>query len=664
MNVARIASLLAGRAAHRGRHDHQPLLLVGPAGDRAGADAIAAGRAEVAVAGGTESMSLIPMGGHKIVAQPDAARALSRQLPRHGPDRGAGREEVRHRPRAGRTRSRSPRTRRRSRPSRPGSSRTRSCRSPSAVPNGDGKPKTITFDTDEGPRADTTPAALAKLRAGVRRRRHRHRGQRVADVGRRRGRGRDVGASAPRRWASRRCARFVTYAVAGVPPEIMGIGPVEAIPKALKQAGLTLADIDLIELNEAFACQALAVIEALGLDPAKVNVNGGAIALGHPLGLHRRQADRADPRRDGAAQGPLRPGHDVRGRRHGRRRNSRKGCRADGHRDQGPADRAARGGSFLIEDRAPDEVFTPEDFTEEQRMIGETAAEFMENECCRGCPRSSRSKYEATRELLQQGGRAGPAGHRDPRGVRRPGARQGLRLHRLARTSARDGSFAVSYMGHTGIGTLPIVYFGTEEQKQKYLPKFATRRVDQLVLAVRGVARPRDAMNAKAQGGALARRQELDPERREDVADQRRASPTSTSPSPRWTASTSPPSSSTRASPGVSLGAEEKKTGIKGSLHAPADPARRGHPAGEPAGRDRQGPQDRLQHPQHRALQAGRRRHRRRQARDRRRRSSTRKARTAFGQPDRRLRPHPPQARRDGDPAPTCRSRWSTAPPA
>jgi acetyl-CoA acyltransferase len=69
-----------------------------------------------------------------------------------------------------------------------------------------------------------------------------------------------------------------------VPPEIMGIGPIEAIPKALKQAGLTLADIDLIELNEAFATQALAVIESLGLDPAKVNVNGGAIALGHPLG--------------------------------------------------------------------------------------------------------------------------------------------------------------------------------------------------------------------------------------------------------------------------------------------------------------------------------------------------------------------------------------------
>jgi acetyl-CoA acyltransferase len=79
-------------------------------------------------------------------------------------------------------------------------------------------------------------------------------------------------------------ARFLAYATAGVPPEVMGIGPVEAIPKALKQAGLKLESIDLIELNEAFAVQALAVIRELGLDTSKLNVNGGAIALGHPLG--------------------------------------------------------------------------------------------------------------------------------------------------------------------------------------------------------------------------------------------------------------------------------------------------------------------------------------------------------------------------------------------
>jgi len=79
-------------------------------------------------------------------------------------------------------------------------------------------------------------------------------------------------------------ARYRSFAVAGVAPEMMGIGPVDAIPKALKQAGLTLEEIDLIELNEAFAAQALAVIREAGLDPAKVNINGGAIAMGHPLG--------------------------------------------------------------------------------------------------------------------------------------------------------------------------------------------------------------------------------------------------------------------------------------------------------------------------------------------------------------------------------------------
>src|SRR5512134_785729 len=79
-------------------------------------------------------------------------------------------------------------------------------------------------------------------------------------------------------------ARFVSFAVGGVPPELMGIGPVVAIPKALKLAGLSLNDIDLIELNEAFATQSLAVIRQLELDESKVNVNGGAIALGHPLG--------------------------------------------------------------------------------------------------------------------------------------------------------------------------------------------------------------------------------------------------------------------------------------------------------------------------------------------------------------------------------------------
>ncbi len=113
-------------------------------------------------------------------------------------------------------------------------------------------------------------------------------------------------------------ARFVSFAVGGVPPEIMGIGPVAAVPKALKLAGWTIDDIDLIELNEAFAAQALAVMRALEIDEEKVNVNGGAIALGHPLGCTGANADGAAPERAGAARRALWHGHDVHRRRHGR----------------------------------------------------------------------------------------------------------------------------------------------------------------------------------------------------------------------------------------------------------------------------------------------------------------------------------------------------------
>lgn len=143
--------------------------------------------------------------------------------------------------------------------------------------------RTQTFDTDEGPRADTTPEALAKLRpvfhikgavtAGN--------SSQTSD-----GAGAVVVMSSERAQALgfKPLARFISYAVGGVPPEIMGMGPVVAAPKALKLAGLRLDQIDLIELNEAFACQALAVMRELGIDGERVNVNGGAIALGHPLG--------------------------------------------------------------------------------------------------------------------------------------------------------------------------------------------------------------------------------------------------------------------------------------------------------------------------------------------------------------------------------------------
>jgi len=148
-----------------------------------------------------------------------------------------------------------------------------------------GQPKTrrFTFDTDEGPRADTTLEALGKLRPAFH-------VKGVVTAGN--SSQTSDGAAAVTVMSRARAeelglkplARFVSFAVGGVPPEIMGMGPVVAVPKALKRAGLTLADIDLIELNEAFAGQALAVMRELGLDESKVNVNGGAVALGHPLG--------------------------------------------------------------------------------------------------------------------------------------------------------------------------------------------------------------------------------------------------------------------------------------------------------------------------------------------------------------------------------------------
>ena len=139
------------------------------------------------------------------------------------------------------------------------------------------------FSADEGPRADTSAEALAKLKPAFHAQGSVTAGNSsqtsdgaAAAVLIEAGRARELGL-AP-------LARLVAYAVTGCLPEEMGIGPVTAIPKALKLAGLKLEDIELIELNEAFAAQSLAVIRTLGLDPEKVNVNGGAIALGHPLG--------------------------------------------------------------------------------------------------------------------------------------------------------------------------------------------------------------------------------------------------------------------------------------------------------------------------------------------------------------------------------------------
>ena len=143
--------------------------------------------------------------------------------------------------------------------------------------------RNYTMDTDEGPRADTSVEVLAKLKpafaAG---------GMVTAGNSSQTSDGAAfvivMGEKMMNELGLKPIGRLVACASAGVPPRVMGIGPLAAIPKALKQVGMNLNDIDLVELNEAFASQALAVIREVGLDPAKVNINGGAIALGHPLG--------------------------------------------------------------------------------------------------------------------------------------------------------------------------------------------------------------------------------------------------------------------------------------------------------------------------------------------------------------------------------------------
>ncbi len=145
------------------------------------------------------------------------------------------------------------------------------------------KTREFVFDTDEGPRAGTTLDALAKLKPVFA-----QGGSVTAGNSSQTSDGAAFVMICNKKFLEahnlKPIARLVTYAVAGVPPRIMGIGPIYSIPKALKQAGMTLDQIDQIELNEAFASQSVAIIRELGINPEKVNVNGGAISLGHPLG--------------------------------------------------------------------------------------------------------------------------------------------------------------------------------------------------------------------------------------------------------------------------------------------------------------------------------------------------------------------------------------------
>lgn len=249
------------------------------------AERIRAGGAEAIVAGGSESMSLIPRGGSKLAPNP----WFVDHRPEFYLNMGLTAEKLREK--YGITREDSDAFALRSHQNAV-AAQAAGRFDDEIVPveietvaaNG-GKPVTnrVTFAKDEGPRADTNLEALAKLKPVFHAKGTVTAGNssQTSD-----------GAAAALVMSERKArdlglkpkARFVSFAVGGVPPEIMGIGPVVAIPKALKLAGLTLDQVEVIELNEAFACQALGVIREAGLDPKRVNVNGGAIALGHPLG--------------------------------------------------------------------------------------------------------------------------------------------------------------------------------------------------------------------------------------------------------------------------------------------------------------------------------------------------------------------------------------------
>jgi acetyl-CoA acyltransferase len=295
MNVARIAALRAGLPVESSAMTINRFCSSGLQAIALAAQRIMAGQGEVAVAGGTESMTMVPMGGNKVAPNP--------WLMDHYPDAylGMGLTAENLATKYGITREHADEFSLASHQKALAAiaagkfkdeivpvevSYTELERAAGANGNpGGARKKTakMTFDTDEGPRADTSMEALAKLKPAF----HVH-GTVTAGNSSQMSDGAAaavlMSAERARELGIKPLARFIAFATAGCPPEEMGVGPVFAIPKALKIAGLKLDDIDLIELNEAFAAQALSVIKLAGLDPARVNVNGGAIALGHPLG--------------------------------------------------------------------------------------------------------------------------------------------------------------------------------------------------------------------------------------------------------------------------------------------------------------------------------------------------------------------------------------------
>ena len=285
MNVARIASLRAGLPVEVSAMTVNRFCSSGLQAIAMAAERIMAGGAEAIVAGGTESMTMIPMGGHKVSANPwlvenypDAYLSMGLTVERLAKRFGITREQAdefsyhSHQKALAAIAA--------------GKFDDETVPVPVSftTPNGS-KPKRtdIIFKVDEGPRADTTLEALSKLKPAfhVKGTVTAGNSSQMSD-----GAAAAVVMSAEKAKALgvKPLARFVSFATAGYKPEEMGVGPVFAIPKALKMAGLKLSDIDVIELNEAFAAQSLAVIKEAELPVDKVNPNGGAVALGHPLG--------------------------------------------------------------------------------------------------------------------------------------------------------------------------------------------------------------------------------------------------------------------------------------------------------------------------------------------------------------------------------------------
>ena len=281
MNIARIISLLAGFPVEVPATTLNRFCSSGSQTIAWAADTIKSGSNEIVIAGGVESMSLVAMGGNKLIADP----ATMDFMPNAYAGMGTTAEVVARQFNV-------------SREDQDAYAATSNQRAAAAIAAGkfkdeivplkvrtmdNGTWKEFVFDTDEGPRADTTKEGLAKLKPAFD-----PRGSVTAGNSSQINDGAAFVVVMSEEKAKAMGLPIQAYvrawAVAGVPPEIMGIGPAKAVPKLLAKVGLKLADIDLIEINEAFASQSVYCCRELGLDPEKTNVNGGAIATGHPLG--------------------------------------------------------------------------------------------------------------------------------------------------------------------------------------------------------------------------------------------------------------------------------------------------------------------------------------------------------------------------------------------